>query len=130
MFKTLQEPNTYQSVHNTLRAMSDYGYNAARQTNQSPFVSAACKEFKLILFNEITAFIGKHTHTYIPQPPPCPLPSVHPLGDVDETRVSKVSKAAFPLTTEKAWLSHSDALYASDTWQLCPASQLFPEREA
>lgn len=43
------------------------------------------------------SFIRQHTCIYVPQPPPCPLPTAPPLEDVDETQVSKVSKDAFPL---------------------------------
>lgn len=107
LFKTLKEPNTYQSAHNTVWVISDRERSAARQTNPSSFVSAACKKLKLIISNWKTAFIRKCVYIYIPQPPHCPLPSVSLLEDIDEIQVSKLSKDALLLTTERRFGSHN-----------------------
>ena len=73
------------------------------------------------------SFIRRYAYIYIPQPPPCLLPSVPPLEDVDEIQVLKISEDAFLLPTERRPVFHTQMhVHVSDTWQVCPVSQLSP----
>lgn len=118
LFKTLEEPNTYQSAHNTVWVISDRERSAARQTNPSSFVSAACKKLKLIISNWKTAFIRKRVYIYIPQPPHCPFPSLYWKIQM-KYRYQRYQKMPSSwLLREDLALTTQMHVLASDTWQL------------